>query len=1124
MTNPEVLAIKADNLNLKMYHKFTLVIKNFWKAFPVVILCIFSFNGYPQKQQINFEHLQTKGLSQNTVYCILKDHFGFMWFGTQSGLNKFDGYKFTVYTHRTNDPRSIGSNSIVSLCEDREGHLWVTTDPGGVSEYDPQSESFTNYQPKQNDPSSLSSNQAKIVYEDREGNIWIGTSGGLNLFNKKTKKFTRYITNPKNIESLSSSVVLSIYEDNKGNLWVGTDSGLNMMNKKTGKCVRYVHDLSGKKNITNNFVNKILEDSYGNLWLGTNTGLELFDRNNKTFTHFGSSYTNNKGKDNSGLINAITQDAGFLWVASKALSLFDINKKSYVDYIDRSHTESEIKDFEIYSLFFDNNKILWAGTSSGGIYQYDKNLAEFFSFRLGHKNSRSNTIWAFAEDQKGNCWIGTDAGLSYFNRSNNSFTNYIHQSKSKNSISGPVQSVLKSSQNNDLWIGTVNGLDLYHPETNTFKHFAEEQGSLYLPPKMIRKLFEDSKGNLWIATNDEGLVVLNKKNQKFIKFRHNTADPNSLSNDAGIYAFCEDKEGNIWIGNYGGVDVFNPGKNQFTHYNSTKTNLLDEMSTVVSLFADSKGNIWMGTFDEGLIRFNKKNNQFVCYTKQQGLVNNTINSIIEDKKGFLWLSTNGGIVRFDPVNQKFRNYSVNNGLQDDEFDVGAGLLSKSGDIFFGGINGFNVFNPNSLSENRNIPPVILTGFELFNKPVTVGAENSVLPKSILETKEITLSHNQSAFTFEFAALNYTIAGQNEYAYKLEGFDKDWNNVGNKRTATYTNLDAGTYKFVVKGSNNDGVWNEKSTSVKIIITPPFWLTWWFRIGLFIAIAGGAFTMFWFRINSINTQKIKLQYQVDEQTRQLKQSTMEEQTARKDAEHANKELERKNHELEQFAYVASHDLQEPLRTTSSFVELLKDQYAGQMDAKADKYINYILQASERMKVLIKDLLDYSRIGSKKELQKVDCNEKLEEVLADLGMAISEAGAKITHTALPVVSGYSTEIKQLFQNLVTNAIKFKKPGTIPEVDISAHKINGHWEFAIKDNGIGIDEKYSERIFVIFQRLHTRTEYEGSGIGLSHCKKIVELHNGKIWIKSVPGNGCTFHFTLPAKQESIPKKLIEA
>jgi len=1081
-----------------------------FKTFLILLLSLSFLYAFPQKRHINFEYLQTKGLSQNMIYCMLKDHKGLMWFGTQAGLNKFDGYKFTVYTHTINDPHSIAANEIADLCEDKEGNLWIATMHGGISRYDAATESFTSYLPKSDDPASLSSNQTSTVYEDRRGNIWVGTLYGLNLLNKKSKKFTRYLSNPKDSLSLSSSWILSINEDSKGNFWVGTENGLNLMDRQTGKCKRYLHDPFKKQSIANNYVRKIFEDTDGNVWLGTKTGMDLFDRATNTFTHFGSGYLNSKGKQSTDLVNSIIQDENFLWVGTKALSLFDIKKKAYVDFIDQSHKEKNLGDFEIFSLLLDKQHILWIGSNSNGIYQYDKNLSHFSAFKLDSKNSRYNMIWAFVEDQKSNIWIGMGAGLSYFNRADNSFTNYTHENKNRNSISGVAYTLLKPRGNNDLYIGTDNGLDLFHPATGIFEHFAENKGDLFLSNQMIEKLFEDSRGNIWMGTGYEGVTVLDKEKKQFIKYRHDPKNPHSLSSDRGIAAFCEDKDGNIWIGSSNGIDVWHPATNQFTNYNGKNSNLSDGIISVVDLFIDRKENVWICTMENGLNRYNKETNDFTAFNEQKGLVNNVANSIIEDKRGFLWISTNKGLVRFDPASQAFRNYSIYNGLQNEEFNSAASLLTKRGDIFFGGINGFNVFNPDSLAENKNIPPIILTGFELFNKTVIPGVKGSVLQQSISETKEIILSHEQSVFTFEFAALDYTFPEKNQYAYKLENFDKDWNYVGIKRTATYTNLDPGTYIFKVRGSNNDGIWNKDGLSIKIIITPPFWLTWWFKILAVLIIVGGVAAFYRYRVSAINKQKIYLQLQVHEQTRQLLISTEEEQKARRGTERANMDLERKNKELEQFAYIASHDLQEPLRTTSGFVDLLQKQYHGKIDERADKYLAFISDSTARMKVLIKDLLDFSRIGAKVELKEIDCNITLKNMLADIMVAIRESEADIQYTELPVINGYPTEIKLLFQNLVLNAIKFRKKDIAPQVKISVKKTEGYWEFAVSDNGIGIEEEHNERIFDIFQRLHTRKEYAGSGIGLSHCKKIVELHHGKIWVESTPGEGSTFYFTI--------------
>ena len=426
-----------------------------------------------------------------------------------------------------------------------------------------------------------------------------------------------------------------------------------------------------------------------------------------------------------------------------------------------------------------------------------------------------------------------------------------------------------------------------------------------------------------------------------------------------------------------------------------------------------------------------------------------------------------------------------------------------------------------------MPPIYFTNFEIFNKPVSFGKPGSPLQSDIGEVKQITLPWDQSVFSFGFAAINYTFPQKNKYAYKLENFDKDWNYVGTNRSATYTNLDPGQYVFRVKAANNDGVWNENGASVKITIMPPFWLTWWFKLALSMVVLGSVFGFYRIRMNIMQKQKILLQQKVNQQTIQLVHLNEEERKARLEAEqartesemarhethNANEELKIKNKELEQFAYVASHDLQEPLRTTAGFADLLQQQYRGKIDEKADKYLSFISDATARMKVVIKDLLEFSRIGTKVEIERIDCNTLLKNMLEDIAAAIHEAKADIQYTELPVINGYATEIKLLFQNLVINAIKFRRKEVTPQIKISCQKKEGFWEFAISDNGIGIEKQYSEKVFDIFQRLHTQKEYEGSGIGLSHCKKIVELHKGKIWIESTAGVGSTFYFTIAEK-----------
>jgi signal transduction histidine kinase len=489
----------------------------------------------------------------------------------------------------------------------------------------------------------------------------------------------------------------------------------------------------------------------------------------------------------------------------------------------------------------------------------------------------------------------------------------------------------------------------------------------------------------------------------------------------------------------------------------------------------------------------QKKRQFKAYSIKDGLPNNVIFGALKDENGNLWISTNRGLSRFDLKANKFTNFTPADGLQSFEFKGHALSKSKWGALYFGGINGFNEFYPSKIKETSGEAPLVFTDFQIFNKNIPIAKDEndpSPLKKAISETKEITLPDRNSVISFDFASLNFTGDEKKQYSYKLEGFDNDWNYIGTRHTATYTNLDPGTYFFKVRSLNNLGEWSSNEATIKLIITPPFWKTWWFRLLIALAIVLLAIAFYRFRVRSIKAQKAKLQLLVEEQTAQLVQ---------------------KNRELEQFAYVASHDLQEPLRTTSSFVDLLQKDYKGKLDTKADKYLTFITQSTERMKVLIHDLLEYSRIGRKKELTPIDCNNLVQEIVADLDVIIKENNAKVNFGRLPVINGYPTEMKQLFQNLISNGIKFHKPGEHPEINISGTRENGAWQFVCRDNGIGIAKEHWERIFVIFQRLHTRTQYEGSGIGLANCKKIVELHGGTIWVESLPGEGSAFHFTIP-------------
>lgn len=1084
------------------------------RCLVLFFLTLFQFLISLAQPSVKFTHLTNMdGLSQSTVQAIVKDKYGFMWFGTQDGLNRYDGYTFRVYRHNPKDSTSLRSSHIYTLYEDRQKNLWVGTVNGALSLYDRKRNAFIHYKEAFGEKQGISQKTVTAIYEDRQNNFWVGTYWKLNLLDRKTGKVEHFGSDPSDPYSISNGGINCISEDSKGNLWIGTNSGLNILDRKTKKFTRFFQS-NDPRSISDNNIKAIHEDASGRLWIGTSNGLNLFDHTSRTFTRIQQVPEDpfSLGYNEVTLISDAAN--GKLWIGTKwSLDLFDPNKKTFTHFKSDPNIPTTLnKNSNITAMLYDKG-ILWAGTYQGGINKYDECLTFFDTYRNNPSDYLSlsfNIVTSLAEKPGGDIWISTGGGaLNLWNRTSGTFTRFNPDPANKNSLATwGILSLCQGKKNNYLWIGTYGScIDRYDAATNTFKHYTKGDRPDQLNNDAVYAILEDSKGNIWMGSNGGGVNVLDQETGIIVKYMN---DPNDKSTLAADYVRCfyEDKKGNIWVGTNGGLSIYDPATKLFSQYNQENSAIQSDV--IYCINEDSKGNIWIGTSGGGLNKLNPATKNITNYTISEGLPDNTINSIVEDLKGYLWISTNNGLSRFDPSTGLFKNSGLANGIQSFEYSQGAGLRISTGEILFGGLNGFNILNPNSIIENRNIPPVVISDFKLFNKSVIAGGKNSPLSESIGETKEIKLSYDQTIITFEFAALGFTASETNQYAYMLEGFDKDWNYSGTDRRATYTNLSPGEYIFKVKASNNDGLWNEEGTSIRLTIIPPFWQTWWFRLLAIGVLAGIVVLVYKSRLRAIHAQKALLEQQVQERTQSLASMTLEERKARQQADEANIELERKNRELEQFAYVASHDLQEPLRTTSTSAELFQRHYKGRLDERADKYIGFILQSSDRMRVLITDLLEYSRIGKKKELKQVDCNLAVSEVLADIGTAVDEAGAKIEFSALPVVNGYSTELKQLFQNLIINAIKFRKRDTVPEIMIEAEKQGEHWKFSVRDNGIGMDPQHSDKIFIIFQRLHTRNEYPGSGIGLSHCKKIAELHKGKIWVDSAPGQGSSFYFTI--------------
>ena len=1092
-------ALIADSAKVRCMKSF--------RCYLVVILQILGLCAVAQKPKLRFERLGTdNGLSQSNVICMLQDARGFMWFGTNDGLNKYDGYNFTVYKTRPNNPRSISDNFITDLGNSGNGDIWIATQGGGVSYYDRRKDQFLHLRAglTDTDTNAISSNDVYAILEDSEGKVWIGTSWGLDLYDPMKKKITHYKHHITDSNTLSDNYVTDILEDSDHNIWIATPNGLNLFDRKQKKFKRYLHQPGNPFTPGSNHILVLFEDSRKGIWIGTNkNGLEMLDKSTGRFEQYRHNPINAYSLSD-GPIKAIKEDdQQRLWIGTEnaGLSIFDPVKRVFYNYTSDEVDRSTLGSNSINAICRDTKNNMWVGSFNAGVNYVNPDAAKFTHYKyMFSENSLNNDhVLCFYEDSEKNIWIGTDGGgLNVFNPSSGRFSFYRHDKRNSNSLCGDnVLCVMEDSKGN-IWAGTWgNGVSIFNKKKNTFTHLRHDPANTNsLCNDNAWTILEDSDKNIWIGTYGGGLDRYDPRTGKFTHFSYDERVDTGLRGD-WINALYEDEDGNIWITTAGaGINIYNKKTGTFSYMlNRLEDNV--NSRNLGCITEDRNKDLWISS-TMGLYMLNRKSGKTTLFTTEQGLPSNVVHGVLEDKEGNLWISTAQGFSKYTRATGRFRNFTGADGLQSTEFKEKAFLKASDGSMYFGGNNGFNRFFPENVRNVSFDPPMVITNFQVFNKtvPIASAGRESPLHESITETKAITLPYSNSVFSFEFAALNYTTAEKKHYAYMLEGFDKTWNEVGTQRTATYTNLDPGKYVFKVKGQNNDGGWSRHTAIIHLTITPPFWLTWWFRLAVVAAVTGGVVLVYRLRVANIKKQKLQLEQQVQQQTLQLVQ--------------ANKEMERKNRELEQFAYIASHDLQEPLRTTSSFVDLLKQHYGGKHDAKAEKYFTFITDSCSRMSVLIKDLLDYSRIGRKVEIQRVDCNRVLREVMADLDIAIRESKARIKSGPLPSVDGYPTELKQLMQNLVINAIKFRKKDAVPVIDINAKRKDDHWEFTVADNGIGIEQHHSERIFVIFQRLHTRNEYPGSGIGLSHCKKIVELHKGEIWVNSVPEQGSTFHFTI--------------
>lgn len=1102
---------------------------------------------------LKFDHITVEqGLSNNWIRCIIQDKLGFLWIGTYDGLCRYDGYKFTIFRNDPDDTTSLSSNWITGLYEDSSGDLWISTMGGGLNKFDRAKEQFipisANIYKKlmwQGNSAITMKQVAEYQYKNQHV-LWIGSWIGLLKLDLESQKITHY---PHTSQTAPFAHIQTVAVDKSGMVWIGSLSdGLHKFNPLTGQFIHYLHNPADKYSLSNNEIFSLIFDHSGTLWIATDGG---------------------------------------------GLNRYDAEKDQFISYKHDPEDSQSISSNNLISLYEDYSGLLWVGTSDKGLNIFDRKTKTFRHFSHDFNDPTSlinNTVWWIFEDRSGLLWIGTKDGLDKIVPRKNQFSDYKHIPNNPNSLDdGYANTICISNRKHKeiLWIGTRKGLNKIDLKTAKYTHYINDPADANsVPGNIITSIFEDLSGIIWLGTFNNGLIKFDPQKGQFKRHINEPENPNSIVSN-NVLSIYEDKQGMLWIGIHkGGLEMFDsqkeiftlvfkeaalhmledifgdlwvaawPGLKKYERKNSTFLTYLRNMEAanfpelnrtnfILEPHYSESDYLWTATYS-GLNQFDRGSGKFITYTITDGLPSNVINAILEDTQGNLWLSTNNGLSRFNIKNKSIKNFDVNDGLLANQFSSGACAQSKEGEMFFCSSKGVNAFYPSKIIDNTHIPEIVISDFKLFNKSVGLkkdskkpGSDVLLLNQHISLTNEITLSYEQNVFSFEFTALDFQIPIKNRYAYKMYGFDPDWVYTdASLRFATYMNLDPGEYTFRVKGSNNDGIWNEAGTSIKIIIAPPWWQSRFVYILYFVF-----FITFIVGIRRYQTNRLKMKNDLE----------MEHFEAEK--------LREVDHMKSRFFANISHEFRTPLTLIEGPVRQI---LAGEFTGNLKKQYNMILRNSNRLLRLVNQILDLSKLDAGNMKLKVRLTNFTPFIKGIIQPFISLAERKKISLRFKanhkLLCGYidRDKLEKIITNLLSNAFKnTPEKGAIKVIasfetarsmaiqpflrasSVRKGTPDKYLMIRINNSGHGIPEEQLAKVFDRYYQADETINITGfqfdknqgaktawinhlysagqseTGIGLALTRELTEIHYGWIEVESKVAHYISFSVYLPVNKE---------